>query len=171
MTRIFVSRYQDSESYSGSPGLDDVCMSKSDWLMRFLTLMMSFIFPLSAMSVEQTPLKTLEQLTWENRIILVFSARTDKYQQLLQQAKAEIDDRDIVWFIIDDQQITSNYRGNISDQLAANINSQFSSFDEPVILIGKDGGVKETSDLLSLESLFDEIDSMPMRIREMKDNS
>ncbi len=107
-------------------------MSKSDWLMRYLTLMMSFILPLSAMSVEQTPLKTMEQLTWENRIILVFSSRTDKYQQLLQQAKAEIDDRDIVWFIINGQQITSNYRGNISDQLAANINSQFSSFDEPV---------------------------------------
>ena len=123
------------------------------------------------MSVEQTPLKTLEQLTWENRIILVFSSRTDKYQQLLQQAKAEIDDRDIVWFIINGQQLTSNYRGNISDQLAANINSQFSSFDESVILIGKDGGVKETSDLLSLESLFDEIDSMPMRINEINEKS
>lgn len=139
--------------------------------MKYFILVIGLVVSLSAMSAEQTPLKSLEQLSWEHRIILVFSAQTDKHQQYLQQAKAEIDDRDIVWFIISGKQITTNYSGDVSDQLAATINSQFSPVKDPVILIGKDGGVKETSKALSLEALFEEIDSMPMRIREMQEKS
>jgi len=137
--------------------------------MKYLLLLISFLFSLSAMSQQQTTLNNLEPLTWENRIILVFSEQADKYQAILQESQAQIDDRDIVWFIINGNQTKTNYRGKISDRFATDLTSQFSRLGAQVILIGKDGGVKQTSDLLSLDSLFDEIDSMAMRIREMEE--
>ena len=39
-----------------------------------------------------------------------------------------------------------------------------------VLLIGKDGGVKLRGDELDVQRIFDLIDTMPMRIREMKNN-
>lgn len=140
-------------------------------MKKYLTLLVSLLFPLIAMSDYASKLDNLDPLTWKYRIILVFSDTTEQYKTILEEAQSEIDDRDIVWFIIDGNQTSTNYPGNISDQFAANINRQFSFIRDPVILIGKDGGVKETSDLLALKSLFDEIDAMPMRINEMKEKS
>lgn len=138
--------------------------------MKYAALLIAFLFPFNAMSENQPTLNNLEPLTWKNRIILVFSSKTDQYQTMLERATAGIDDRDIVWFIIDGNKTTTNYQGKITDELAMNIGRAYSAIGAPVILIGKDGGVKETGDLLSLQGLFDEIDSMPMRIREMNQN-
>lgn len=139
--------------------------------MKFFALLTAFLLPLNAMSEKRPTLDDLTPLEWQNRIILVFSPETEEVQSQLQQAKVGIDDRDIVWFVINGNETRTNYPGQVSHQFAANIDKQFSPLGEPVILIGKDGGVKESGDLLSLESLFDEIDSMPMRIREMQENS
>ncbi len=139
--------------------------------MKFLALLITFLMPFNAMSENRSTLDNLSPLLWQNRIILVFSTQPEHQKTILEDAKAQIQDRDIVWFIIDGNQTITNYDGKVSNQFAATISRQFSSIAEPVILIGKDGGVKETSDLLSLESLFDEIDSMPMRIREMQKKS
>lgn len=139
--------------------------------MKFAALLITLLIPINAMSENQPTLDNLEPLTWKNRIILVFTNDTEQYQTRLQQAKAGIDDRDIAWFIIDGNEIKTNYQGRVTDAFAATISRQYSALDAAVILIGKDGGVKETGDLLSLDGLFDEIDSMPMRIREMKNKS
>lgn len=139
--------------------------------MTFLTLLIALLFPLNAMSEELPTLDNLEPLKWQNRIILVFSEQSEAHKSTLEEAKPQIDDRDIVWFIINGNEITTNYQGKVLDEFAANVSRQYSALGVPVILIGKDGGVKETGDLLSLETLFDEIDSMPMRLREMREKS
>lgn len=139
--------------------------------MKFAALLITLLMPINAMSENHPTLNNLEPLTWKNRVILVFTNDTEQYQTRLQQAKTEIDDRDIAWFIIDGNEIKTNYQGGVTDAFAATISRQYSALDAAVILIGKDGGVKETGDLLSLDGLFDEIDSMPMRIREMKNKS
>lgn len=138
--------------------------------MKYAALLIAFLLSFNAMSENQPILNNLEPLTWKNRVILVFTNDPEHYQTRLQQAKAAIDDRDIAWFIIDGNETKTNYQGRVTDKFAATISRQYSALDAAVILIGKDGGVKETGDLLSLQGLFDEIDSMPMRIREMNQN-
>ncbi len=139
--------------------------------MKYAALLIAFLLSFNAMSENQPILNNLEPLIWKNRVIIFFTNDTEQYQTRLQQTKAAIDDRDIAWFIIDGNETKTNYQGGVTDAFATTISRQYSALDAAVILIGKDGGVKETGDLLSLNGLFDEIDSMPMRIREMKNKS
>ena len=81
----------------------------------------------------------------------------------------EINDRDLIWFVFCEQNIETNYSGLLSDNFATVITSSiFDRRQEPVILIGKDGGIKRSAIMLDLDSLFNLIDSMPMRQVEMQ---
>lgn len=139
--------------------------------MKRLIFLLKFLLPLCVFAADNTELNELKQLQWQKRIILVFSDRVEHYQQMFNDAEAAVRDRDIAWFIIDDKQLTSNYTGEISDSFLPQLHRQFTSSNEEVILIGKDGGVKQRGEALPINQLFDEIDSMPMRIREMQETA
>jgi hypothetical protein len=139
--------------------------------MKQLTLLLTCFLPLMVSAAESSELNNLKQLQWQKRIILVFSDRVEHYQQLFNDAEAAVKDRDIAWFIIDDKQLTSNYTGEISESFLPQLHDQFTSSNEEIILIGKDGGVKQRGEALPINQLFDEIDSMPMRIREMQETA
>ncbi len=138
--------------------------------MKRLISLFTLLLAHGVFAADNTTLNKLEQLQWRNRVILVFSDRVDHYQQVFDDAESQVKDRSIVWFIIDGKQVTSNYMGDISDQFLPVLNRRFTSANEEVILIGKDGGVKQRGKALPVNQLFDELDTMPMRIREMQDN-
>lgn len=139
--------------------------------MKFLTFLLTFMLPLDVFATNHTELNALEQLQWQNRVILVFSDRVEHYQQIFNNAESQVKDRDIAWFIIDGKQLITNYTGGISDRFLPLLHKQFKTSNEEIILIGKDGGVKQRGKALPINEIFDEIDEMPMRIREMQETA
>ena len=139
-------------------------------IIRCLFIILTCIY---ANTFASQTLSSLEQLEWKNRIILINSKnQCDSVSRQLIEKEYQIKDRDIAWFIVckaNKKQVISNYKGEIKPQLLTQINKQyFSNSKSKVILIGKDGGLKYRSENVNLKEINLEIDSMPMRIEEMR---
>ena len=135
----------------------------------FIITIASLFLGLSNSYSSQT-MASLESLEWKNRIILIRESVDCKNTIAhLKQAKTEIDERHIFWFILCKQnQLISNFDGEISSSFLNTVNKKY--FSKPknnVVLIGKDGGVKYRSPELRLNEINTLIDSMPMRQAEM----
>ncbi|MBT8125549.1 MAG: DUF4174 domain-containing protein, partial [Gammaproteobacteria bacterium] len=89
----------------------------------------------------------------------------------LKKLDYEILDRDIYWFVFTDSSIETNYKGELQDNFyRVTLNNYFTDTETNVVLIGKDGGIKQKGKHLDLQGLFDLIDTMPMRQLEMRKN-
>lgn len=127
-----------------------------------------------ASDIKPPALEALDSLTWQYRIILIKpqNNQTEILQQL-QAANADIIERDIVWFVLNDKNTKSNYTGSIHSDFGKNMEQTY--FKNPnlyYLLIGKDGYVKKQipktsktgqQKTLDLTALFQLIDTMPMR--------
>ncbi|MBJ7552102.1 DUF4174 domain-containing protein [Marinomonas ostreistagni] len=112
----------------------------------------------------------LKDLIWQNRIIVANSEQSsDTLTELFSQENSGIIDRDVIWFVFSDNEVQTNYQGSVSPSLLSQVKSQYQLRDNEVILIGKDGGLKERLSGLDLDRLFGDIDRMPMRVREMRE--
>lgn len=88
------------------------------------------------------------------------------------RADSEIVDRDILWFAFDGESVKTNSTHSMSDQLTGRVLERyFNNRSNKLVLIGKDGGVKDVSTELNLQALFALIDGMPMRRAEVKERS
>jgi hypothetical protein len=115
-------------------------------------------------------MENIRELEWQNRIILVRSdASAEDYAALLTHADNEIRDRHIYWFVFSGDQVTSNYPGHLSQNFIEETKKYFRDDSNHVLLIGKDGGIKDRSSRMDLRKLFALIDTMPMRQAEMGD--
>ena len=136
--------------------------------MKHIVLIPLLFFSMHAQAEDAPMLSDLDSLEWRNRVIVVNETKNEGDSlQLLKERVAEIDDRDIIWFIIKDDLAYTNYTGQLSREFVSNMRERFGAVQDKVILIGKDGGIKSQSDYLNLESIFSEIDAMPMRRLEM----
>lgn len=121
----------------------------------------------------------LDMYRWKNRLLLVFSpSDTDQtyleLQHALGRAGDKLQDRDMVVF-----HLFASGRGKADETcLGKNeVRSLYQRFDVPdhsltVILLGKDGGEKVRQvGQFDLQAIFDRIDAMPMRQREMRQRS
>jgi len=114
-------------------------------------------------------LSELESLEWKNRVVIINdSSNEEESLRALSMQLAEINDRDIIWLILNGDLVTTNYSGSLSPELVGNIRARLGSIEDKVILIGKDGGVKSRYDDLDIDTIFSEIDAMPMRQLEMQ---
>ena len=132
-----------------------------------------FIISLSIQAKELAMLTDLSDLRWENRVIVVNTVNDkDSISKIFEQHETELNERDIVWFIMQNNTVSSNFSGNIADNFVPNmiqnykINAQLEQGN--VMLIGKDGGIKWAAKRLNLADIFSKIDSMPMRQVEMR---
>ena len=132
-----------------------------------------FIISLSIQAKELAMLTDLSDLRWENRVIVVSTVNDkDSISKIFEQHETELNERDIVWFIMQNNTVSSNFSGNIADNFVPNmiqnykINAQLEQGN--VMLIGKDGGIKWAAKRLNLADIFSKIDSMPMRQVEMR---
>ena len=117
-----------------------------------------------------TAIDSLDELAWQNRIILVRAAEAevDDLATRLRTASAGIDERDVAWFVVSDTRIESNLAEPPGEALRTGlVDRYFSDGTERVVLVGKDGGIKNRSETLDLDNLFFRIDQMPMRRTEM----
>ena len=123
-----------------------------------------------AFSMDLTPFE------WKNRLLLMFAP--DDHNPHLKKLRSEIgrrhseaDDRDLVVFevlesgpsLMGDTELSLSAAGSLRDRFNIPRNAFV------VVLVGKDGGVKLKSDeRVTIEDVFDLIDSMPMRQNEMR---
>lgn len=137
--------------------------------MKYIILISIFIINTFVQAESLPKLSNLDSLEWKNRIVIVNEIdNQDTVLQLLKKEVDQINDRDIIWFLIKDNSALSNYKGDLSSDFIKNIRQRLSNVKKKVVLIGKDGGIKSQSDYLNLEDIFSEIDSMPMRLLEMQ---
>lgn len=138
-----------------------------------LVCLMTFSF--NARALEQNPID-LDNLRWKYRVILV--AAYDPYMSNalanLNEFSAEIEERDIAWFVLGVGELHTNYKGKLKDTLREQIVGRYftpAPNEISVLLIGKDGNLKSRSSDLNLEETFGLIDQMPMRREEMRRKS
>lgn len=139
------------------------------WLRPLFALLLIPIFTSGADDAqEDPPLKALNDLQWKHRLILV-REEGDRALAMLRQHEDDIAERHIVWFHLEaGKELTTNYAGEIHDDLREELDRYLGDTAQRAILIGKDGGIKSRDDTLDLVDYFRQIDSMPMRQREMR---
>ena len=138
--------------------------------MKYLLPVLLFLCIAEAHSNPTSGLSNLKPLEWQNRIIIANAV--EHPQELVKKfadSAYEMNDRVIIWFIIQEQQVLTNYAGHIADDFMDNIHKRYQLNPREIVLIGKDGGVKSSQNTLDLKAFFSEIDAMPMRIQEMRD--
>jgi hypothetical protein len=119
----------------------------------------------------------LSDYRWKHRLLFIFAPSTTDATFLaldkrLAQSALEIEDRDMIIF-----RIFENSPSRVSDKpllpgddeaLRRRFGIETGRFT--VVLVGKDGGVKLVAHRnADLQSIFNLIDSMPMRQQEMRD--
>ncbi|RBP71129.1 uncharacterized protein DUF4174 [Marinobacter nauticus] len=133
---------------------------------------LAMLLVLVSLTAYGAEMNNLSDYQWKNRLILVQAASdTEGVVETLRSARAEIDDRDIVWFVNTRSDVVSNQEV-LSSSLESDVKAllEKSRSDERVLLIGKDGGIKSRESSLDLDAIFGRIDGMPMRIREMRNS-
>ncbi|MDC0612734.1 DUF4174 domain-containing protein [Vibrio sp.] len=114
-------------------------------------------------------LSDISNLQWKNRVILVDETKHNLNSiNYFQNSVSGVAERDVVWFIFQPDGVKTNYTGKVSNDLYMNSKERYGLGKDAVLLIGKDGGVKQRLNKMELKELFGEIDRMPMRQREMR---
>lgn len=117
----------------------------------------------------------LETHLWEDRVILLFAPDKSNADFVsmtteLQRNEEGVKDRDLVIYelVKNDGRVGDR---PVSGEAVEALTTRFEVEDGfTYILIGKDGGVKKRSQsAITVESIFEQIDRMPMRQREMRD--
>ena len=110
------------------------------------------------------------EFKWKKRILLLIDTKNDLNTRNLQLSKFnarynEMKERDLVLFVYNGKEVLDR------DGMLTNINPDNLTYGEfqGIILIGKDGGIKlKRDDQIDLETIFELIDSMPMRKDEIR---
>ncbi|MFT6811266.1 MAG: hypothetical protein ACJA01_004514 [Saprospiraceae bacterium] len=126
--------------------------------------------------------QNLKRNRWENRVLLIQASdiSSEKFQDQLSEfndSQEGLEERKLlVYQIVGDKYRIYNSPKKKSDEGWKGVEGRsFSSLDKgeifKVTLIGLDGGIKlERTTILKKIALFRIIDSMPMRISEMRNN-
>lgn len=132
-------------------------------------ILLSILGPAMAEGKTQNTLNNFTDLQWKNRIIVINEIEnTSEILKLLKQSEEQINKRDIIWFLLDENEVISNFQSPMATKLSQNLRTQYQLEENQVILIGKDGGLKSSFSGLELTDIFSDIDAMPMRRAEMR---
>jgi hypothetical protein len=125
-----------------------------------------------ALSMDLTP------FAWKNRLLLMFApddrnSHLKKLKTEIDRRQFEVDDRDLVVFEVLESGPSLMGPTELGQTEADALRDRFKIPRNAfmVVLVGKDGGVKLKSDeRVTIDDVFDLIDSMPMRQNEMRRN-
>lgn len=134
--------------------------------MRHLALALLLATPAVAAEPKPEPeaANPLDAHLWETRPVVLFAPTADhprlvEARRAIDAARPAFDERDMTLIVV---------TGDAHPALRARFDVPHNAF--AALLIGKDGGEKERTDRLeTLTAWFDRVDSMPMRIREMRE--
>lgn len=138
-------------------------------MLRRISLLFSCLAFLTVTSQAQTSLAAmLKAGKWQKRVLLLCAPTADnadlrRQRQLLDPARAGLAARDLLVREVLDSQLSDQDRRYLREELGVK------AADFTVLLIGKDGGVKQRSTTpLPPARLFTTIDAMPMRRQEIR---
>ena len=144
--------------------------------MKVFTVVIIIFTALMIFDHKDTMPMDLTQFQWKNRLLLIFAPDDNdslfkKLQSEIIAQEAEVEDRDMIVFELLELGSSRMNRALLDQSKVDSIRRHFSvpqrSFR--VILIGKDGGIKlKRDDQIDLETIFELIDSMPMRKDEIR---
>ena len=140
-----------------------------------MNYLITFVFFISSTFIQSQI--TLTDLQWKNRVLLVFPSineESDMELNLTDSLEKELKDRDLIYFYFGDSlQSNTNYKFEPAYQKKLKQLYQMGSKQHSYVLIGKDGSskLKIEKDSIDWQVLFATIDSMPMRIKEIKNKS
>ena len=78
--------------------------------MKRIVLIPILLFSMFSQAEGEPMLSDLDSLEWKNRVIIINETNNeDESRRILAEQVAEIDDRDIIWFIIKDDLALTNY--------------------------------------------------------------
>jgi len=154
-------------------------------MLRFLPVLVLALMPTVAMATPADSVDfRLEDHRWEHRLLFVFAA-SDTNEALARQEEAfadhdaEFRDRDLLLLTV-----TRSDRGThrtvpgadpqpLTEAAARRLRERFDVAPDAfrVVLVGKDGTEKRRdAEPVTARSIFDTIDAMPMRQREMRES-
>ncbi|WP_339924697.1 DUF4174 domain-containing protein [uncultured Cyclobacterium sp.] len=139
-----------------------------------MNILIIFLF-LIASTLSQSNI-TLSDLQWKNRVLLVFPSDHKAKEMdfsLTEDLEVNLKDRYLIYFYFGDSLISNSAHSFDSDyQKKLKQRYQMGSKEHSYVLIGKDGSskMKKEGDSIDWQALFETIDAMPMRIREIKMN-
>ena len=143
------------------------------------TLLVTVIIALSTAYGQFGVSTILKPYQWQNRLILIFTDSEENvhYKEQLESLERypfELEDRQLELLTIFDNtgytlSFTKTETQNLDQATAHELRKHYNiSTSFTILLIGKDGGIKRRSnDVLDAWEFFDQIDTMPMRQREM----
>ena len=120
-----------------------------------------------------------EEYRWNKRPLFVFSPTVERedYQKQLRDLSSKeegVEDRDMVVHLVLEEGNSFVEDLPLGKEAVRQLQEKFEidPADLVIILVGKDGGVKlRKEEYTPMSDIFDLIDSMPMRQREMKEKS
>ena len=121
----------------------------------------------------------LKSFEWENRVLVV-GGKGSKYQNQFENLEGNINEyteRDMVVILINKDESKKSYDGlNVLNKLdyesTLSIRKRFNFDNFNLILIGKDGDVKyNNNEPVKINKIFEIIDKMPMRMKEIKERN
>ena len=148
-------------------------------MIKYFLIITSLSFIIFINCSENNVILDLKSFEWKNRI-LVIGGNDSKYQNQfdnLEVNKNEYTDRDMVVILINKDESKISYDGlnvfnNLDYDSTYSIRKRFNFDDFNLILIGKDGGVKyNTNKPVKINKIFEIIDKMPMRMKEIKERN
>jgi hypothetical protein len=139
-------------------------------------LLAAFLLGLAAGPADARPKSDLGQYQWKKRLLLVFApsdhdAAYQKLNEQLQTSAKELAERDLMVFHLLAAEKGWVDETPISKDSVRSLYQEYGVRDETLtlVLIGKDGGEKmRQTPPFDLQAIFERIDAMPMRQREMQ---
>lgn len=142
-------------------------------LMRFIGILLVLTFFMTSSKVFS---QDLDAYQWKNRIILLKDANLDSdwLQAQLKRLKSnsqELLDREVLLFLLTDTSVYDEKLKQTMLQADSIVTKYGLSNFNGLVLIGKDGGTKLKKEfIVSPSTIIELIDSMPMRMTEIKNN-
>ncbi len=154
---------------------------------KFILITLSLVTSLIILPISQAKTPHSSHMTqfnlssqkWKNRVLLVFALSADNatYQQqmqLLNQYQRGLKERDLLVVHVLRTATNLNNQEQLFLDTSAKLRQRFGvdNDDFRVILIGKDGSAKrQDTTIVQPETIFRQIDAMPMRQQEMRDKN
>lgn len=135
-----------------------------------IILFMTILFNLLPL---QDTVQKLDQLKWKNRLVLYFPIDENSEFEFPDSLMTELEERKVAYFMFKEKYVVSNLPTKFSEnyQKALLKKYKMGSKTDCLVVIGLDGGVKlKKEEELDWNLIMQTIDSMPMRIYEMKNN-
>ena len=117
-----------------------------------------------------------DEVRWDHRLLVITGPedRTATQNEACRAARQGMIERELIVVDVSEEptEVIAGTREDVPDAASFRTRFDLPENEFQIVLVGKDGGVKERrNELFEVEEVFRIIDAMPMRMQEMRDRS